>query len=219
MRDARELVRDAWEIFLLYLPLACLGTLALATYWMVRSAPVVATPAVTRVMQHTPDYFLEGFSVKTYDTSGRVRSEVIGDRARHFPDTEWMEIDAIRIRSYDDKGRLTTATARRGLANEDGSQVQLIGNAVVIRDGDPTATGGSGPRFEYHSEFLHAFMTTQKITSNQPVELIHGADHFTANSLDYDNVEQKLLLNGRVRGIITPSPTPAVAAGSKKHPS
>ncbi len=198
------LLREAWERFLLYLPLIFMGTLALVTYWLVRTTPPVAGPAAQRVESHEPDYFMEGFSVKTYDGTGRVRSEVFGDKARHYPDTLWLEIDAIRIRSFDDKGRLTTATARRGLTNEDGSEVQLIGNAVVVREADTARDARGSPRMEYRGEFLHAFMTTEKVKSNKPVELLRGQDRFTADSLDFDNVDQTLQLQGRVRGTLVP---------------
>lgn len=198
------MLREAWERFLLYLPLIFMGTLALVTYWLVRTAPTVAGQSAQRVESHDPDYFMEGFAVKTYDASGRIKSEVFGDKARHYPDTLWLEIDAIRIRSFDDKGRLTTATALRGLTNEDGSEVQLIGNALVVREADPTRGPKASPRMEYRGEFLHAFMTTEKIKSNKPVELLRGQDRFTADSLDFDNVDQTLQLQGRVRGTLNP---------------
>jgi lipopolysaccharide export system protein LptC len=117
-----------------------------------------------------------------------------------------MEIDAIRIRSFDASGRLTTATANKGLANEDGSEVQLMGNAVVVREA-VTAAGSAPaqPRSEYRGEFLHAFMDTEQVKSHKPVELRRGQDIFTADSLDFDNVQQTMLLQGRVRGTLIPS--------------
>ena len=206
MKNARELVRDAWETLLLYLPLICLGILALTTYWLVRTTPATnnAAPVITRT-GHTPDYFMEGFSVKTFDSKGRLRSEVKGDRAQHFPDAEWLEIDAIRIRSIDEQGRITTATANRGLTTDDGAQVQLLGNAVVIREGIPSATGSAALRTEYRGEFLHAFMVSEKLHSDRPVEIIHGQDHFTADRLDYDNVEGQMQMDGHVHVTLQPS--------------
>ena len=208
MKQPRHLVREAWEYFLLYLPMACMVLVALGTYWMVRSTPPPNAPAQPSVARHDPDYFMEDFSVKTFDATGRVRSEVLGTRARHFPDTQWMEINNIQIRSFDDKGQLTTAHADLGLTNEDGSQVQLIGNAVVVREGTNNAGNASTPRLEFRGEFLHAFMTTEQIKSNKPVELTRGTTHFTADHLDYDNVEQLLKLDGRVRGTITSNTPP-----------
>ena len=150
---------------------------------------------------------MDGFSIKTFDAGGRVRSEVMGTHAAHYPDTQSLEIKNIRIRSYDDKGQLTTAQADLGLTNEDGSQVQLIGNAVVVRD----SSGGKDssdnpPRLEYRGEFLDAFMTTEQIKSHKPVQLTRGNSHFSADRMDYDNVAQVLKLDGRVRGTIGGSP-------------
>jgi lipopolysaccharide export system protein LptC len=202
----QTLVREAWDRFLLYLPLACMAVLALGSYWMVRSAPPAAAPAAPREQRHAPDYFMEGFAVKTFDAAGRLRSEVMGDKVRHYPDTQWMEIDGIHIRSFDAKGTLTTASADRGLTNEDGSEVQLIGHALVVREAGADKSAKASPHMQYRSEFLHAFMNTERIKSHKPVELQRGNDHFSADSLDFDNVEQVLQLNGRVHGTLVPAP-------------
>ncbi|WP_369597390.1 LPS export ABC transporter periplasmic protein LptC [Rhodoferax sp. TH121] len=199
----KNFLYDAWERFLLYLPLMVMGTLALGTYWLVRSTPVPEAAQAERVRGHEPDYFMQGFSIKTYDASGRMRSEVQGDMARHYPDTQWIEIDSIRIRSFDAQGRLTTASALRGLTTDSGSEVQLIGKAVVVREADKTA-GKTQPRMEYRGEFLHAFMDTEVVKSHKPVELTRGNDRFTADALEVDNVDQVIQLRGRVRGTLVP---------------
>jgi lipopolysaccharide export system protein LptC len=186
----------------LYLPLLMMSGLALATYWLVHSTPSAGAPTAQKVVTHDPDYFMNGFSVRTFDADGRVRSEVLGDKARHYPDTQWLEIDGIRIKSYDDKGRLTIATAIRGLTNEDASEVQLLGNAVVVREASAPRGGTALPRMEYQGEFLHAFMNTERVISHKPVVLTRGKDRFSADSLDYDNVEQVVHMRGHVRGTL-----------------
>jgi lipopolysaccharide export system protein LptC len=206
MWTAQSIAREAWDRFLLYLPLVCMAVLALGSYWMVRSASPIAEPVVPQVQSHEPDYFMKGFAVKTFDASGRMRSEVLGDKVRHYPDTQWLEIDSIRIRSFDAKGTLTTATADRGLTNEDGSEVQLLGHAMVVREAGAEANNKSTPRMQYRSEFLHAFMNTERIKSHKPVELLRGKDSFTADNMDFDNAAQVLQLDGRVRGTLVPTP-------------
>ena len=206
MWTVQSIIREVWDRFLLYLPLVFMAVLALGSYWMVRSAPPLAEPVVPRVQHHDPDYFMKGFSVKTFDTNGRMRSEVIGDKVRHYPDTQWLEIDSIHIRSFDAKGTLTTATADHGLTNEDGSEVQLIGNALVVREIVVDQKNITSPRMQYRGEFLHAFMNTEQIKSNKPVELMRGKDRFTADSMDFDNVTQVLQLDGRVHGTLVPAP-------------
>lgn len=197
--------KDAWDRFVLYLPLLMMTALALATYWLVHSVPTASASMLQAPLTHDPDYFMHGFSVRTFDAEGRVRSEVLGEKARHYPDTQLLEIDAIRIKSYDDKGRVTTATANRGLTNEDTSEVQLLGNAVVVREASASEGDVSRPRMEYRGEFLHAFMTSERVISHKPVVLIRGKDRFSADTLDYDNVEQLIQMRGRVRSTLDPS--------------
>jgi lipopolysaccharide export system protein LptC len=135
-----------------------------------------------------------------------MRSEVLGEKVRHYPDKQWLEIDGIRIRSFDTQGKLTTASADRGLSNEDGSEVQLMGHALVVREGGADKAGKATPPMQYRGEFLHAFMNTEKLKSHKPVELQRGNDRFTADSMEFDNAEQLLQLNGRVRGTLVPAP-------------
>lgn len=201
------LLREAWERFWLYFPLVFMGALALGTYWLVRSTPPASPASVVMPPRHEPDYFMRDFSVRTFDEAGRLRTEIMGADARHYPDTLLLEIDRVRIRSFDAMGRLTTATADRAMTNEDASEVQLIGNAQLVREADTPATGSTpGQRLEYRSEFLHAFLHTERITSHKPVEWLRGKDRFTADRMDFDNVEQTLQLGGRVRGTFSPPP-------------
>jgi lipopolysaccharide export system protein LptC len=61
---------------------------------------------------------------------------------------------------------------------------------------------------EFRGEFIHAFMETERVKSHKPVELKRGTDWFTADSLDYDNLEQVLELRGRVKGVLVPGARP-----------
>lgn len=198
------LLREAWERFWLYFPLVFMGALALGTYWLVRSTPPASAATVVLPPRHEPDYFLRDFSVRTFDEAGRLRTEIMGAHARHYPDTLQLEIDQVRIRAYDPQGRLTTASADRALTNEDATEVQLMGNALLVREPDSTPGVRPTQRLEYRSEFLHAFLQTERISSHRPVQWTRGRDQFSADRMDYDNVEQTLQLSGRVRGTLLP---------------
>ena len=193
-----------WDRLSLYLPVGLMGLVALGTYWLVQSTPVSRVPGVVVPARHEPDYFMNRFSVRTYAESGRLKSEVFGAAARHYPDTDTLEIDTVRIRAFDEQGLLTTATANRALTTSDGSEVQLFGKALIVRDAQATKTGQSTPRIEFRGEYLHAFLNTDRVVSNRPVELRRGRDVFQAESMDYDNVRQTMVLQGRVRGTLVP---------------
>ena len=195
-------LRTAWDRLSLYLPIVLLAGLALGTYWLVRSTPEFSPALPEKTASHDPDYFMKNFSVKTFDATGRLKSEVVGEAARHFPDTDTVEIDRVRIRSYNDQGQLTTATANRALTNSDGSEVQLFGNALIVRE----AIEGKkdSPRLEFKGEFLHAFMNSEQVKSNKPVRLTRGKDSFAGDSMEYDGLEQVMQLRGRVKGVLIP---------------
>ena len=131
-------------------------------------------------------------------------SEVLGTDARHFPDTDTLEIDLVRIRSFNEEGRLSTATAKRALTNGDASEVQLFGDARVVREPVINKAGQPQPGMEFRGEFLHAFMNTERVKSHKPVELIRGRDHFTADTMDFDNLDRIMELKGRVKGTLVP---------------
>lgn len=195
-----RLLRTAWERAALYLPMLLMGLLALGTYWLVRSTPVFAPPPPDRPPRHEPDYFARQFSLKSFDAGGRVRSEIVGAEARHYRDNDTLEIDQVRIRSFDEKGHVTVATADRALTNSDASQVQLIGNALVVRE----EVGQAQPRMSIRSEYLFADLDNERVRTDKPVELTRGQDRVTADGMDYDNIEQVLQLSGRVRGVLMP---------------
>jgi lipopolysaccharide export system protein LptC len=189
----------------IYLPVILMGVLALGTYWLARSTPSAPKSASRAAPTHEPDYFLRGFSVKSFDPAGRMKSELNGAEAHHYPDTDTTEITKPRMRSYNEHGALTLATADRAVTNGDGSEVQLFGNAVVTREGND-AKGQPQPKVEIRSEFLHLFANSEKLKTNKPVTLKRGDDVFEGDSLDYDNLNRVMELNGRVKGVITPKP-------------
>ncbi|MFY3384593.1 LPS export ABC transporter periplasmic protein LptC [Paracidovorax sp. MALMAid1276] len=198
-------LRQGWEEVSLYLPVLLMGLLALGTWWLVRNAPLPQLPPLARPPTHQPDYFMKDFSVKSFDATGRLQSEVQGKVARHYPDTDTLEIDQVRMRSVSPEGRRTLATANRALTNADGTEVQLLGNAIVTREPVPAQAGAPAqPRLEFRSEFLHAYTDTERVRTDQPVVLTRGEDRFTADAMDYDNLDQVLQLRGRVRGVLTP---------------
>jgi len=198
-------VRRVWDRLAVYLPLLLMGLMAMTTYWLVRNTPVMDEAQLEAAPRHVPDYFMRDFSVKVFGEDGKLKSEIVGFEGRHFPDTDTLEIDQPRIRLLGAQGRTTTAVARRGLINADGSEAQLFGQAVVIREASTNAQGVALPRSELQSEFLHLFANTEQVRSHLPVVLVRGAgDRFTADGMDYDNLDRVMQLKGRVHGTLQP---------------
>lgn len=217
MKSAWRVLRDAFDRLTIYLPIILTAVLALGTYWLVRNAPEMLAPLPKETPTHDPDYFMRGFSVKNFLPNGDLRTEVFGKEGRHYPDTDTLEVDQVRWRSISPQGLVTHGSANRGVSNGDGSEIQLFGDAIVIRDAAKSADGTLLPRLEFRGEFLHAFLDTERVKSDKPVTLIRGADKFTSDAMDYDSHTGVANLQGRVRGLIMPT-TPAPASAPKPAP-
>jgi lipopolysaccharide export system protein LptC len=194
MSQARKLLGQ----LTLYLPMVAMGLLALGTWWLAHNTPVASAPEPERPQRTEPDYYLTNFVVKSFDAQGQLISEVSGQKARHFPDTDVLEIDVARMRSSRDQ-RVTQGQSDRAYSNGDGSEVQLVGNALVVRESGKDAQGRQLPRVEYRGDFLHAFMRTEQLKSHKPVIVTRGGDQFSGDSMVYNNIDGIVQLDGRVR--------------------
>ena len=203
-----------WDNISIYLPVVLMGLLVLGTYWLVRNAPGPSTPESTKDVRHEVDYFMRKFTMKTFDEDGLLKSDVYGVEARHYPDTDTLEIDEPRIRSFSVDGRLVTGTGRRALSNGDGSEVQLMGNARVVREATKDADGNDLPRMEFQGEFLHSYVNEERVKSHLPVVLTRGADRFTGDDFAFNNLTGVADLKGNVRGILYPKAAASSAAAA-----
>ncbi len=195
---ASNILRQLTGSLTLYLPMALMGVLALGSWWLARNTPLTQAVMPERVQRQEPDYFLNNFSVKSFDILGALTSEVLGNKARHFPATDVLEIDEARFRST--KGdRVTTGKGDRAYSNGDGSEVQLVGNAVVVREAGQGRQGREQPRVEFRGDFLHAFLRTEELKSHKPVIVVRGGDQFSGDRMSYNKIDGIVQLDGRVR--------------------
>ncbi|WP_081767283.1 LPS export ABC transporter periplasmic protein LptC [Hylemonella gracilis] len=179
--------------------------LALGTYWLMRSSPLFATPRAEKEVRRDPDYEMKRFSVKTFDQEGRLKTELYGEQAWHYPHNDMLEIRDVRIRNYNiERGYFTTATAMRAITTSKATEVELVGQAHVLRPAVVDKQGRALPRVSFRSEYLHAFLDEERVTSNKPVELIHGESRIEAQSLNFSKFDQVIELRGRVRGTLLP---------------
>jgi lipopolysaccharide export system protein LptC len=142
---------------------------------------------------------MSDFRVQRFGANGAMRVQIEGERMRHYPDNDTLEIDHPRIRAVAADGRITRATAQRALSNGDGSEVQLIGAAQVVRE-------ALGPQeaIEFRGEFLHAFLDSEKVRSHLPVVVRRGATELRADGMEYDNLARVVDLKGRTRAVFEP---------------
>jgi lipopolysaccharide export system protein LptC len=184
-----------------YLPLLLMAVLAAGTWWLVRNAPVIESTPAAAPLRHEADYVMTRFVVQRFAPDGSLRTQIEGAQLRHYPDNDTLEIDGARIRAIGDNGTVTLASAKRALANGDGSEVQLIGDAQVTRP-----ASGRQEEVEFRSEFLHAFRNVEQVRTNQPVVVTQGTSVVRAEGMDYDNLSRVVVLKGHSTATFLPPP-------------
>lgn len=182
-----------------YLPLLLMALLALGTWWVVKNTPEVEPAKVAAAPRHEPDYEMNQFSVQRFAAHGPLRAQIEGDALRHYPDTDTVEIDNVRLRAVGADGRITFASARRGIANGAGTEVQLLGGAQVVREATPT-----DPALDFRGEFLHAFLDTERVRSHLPVTVTRGEMQVYADGMEYSHLDRLIQFSGRMRASFVP---------------
>lgn len=192
-----------WEFVSAYLPLLLMALLALSTWWLVKNTPVIERDQAAAPLRHEPDYEMRNFSVQRFGPLGPLKAQIDGDALRHYPDTDTVEIDNVRLRAVGADGRVTYASARRGIANGAGTEVQLLGGAQVVSEATATAAA-----IDFRGEFLHAFLDTERVRSHLPVTITHGETQVHAESMDYSHLDRVIRFDGRMRASFQPKTPP-----------
>lgn len=199
-----SVIRHAFDRLSLYLPALVMGLFALGSWWLVRSVPDLHSPTPATSVRKEPDYYLHGFSVKSFDASGRLIRELQGQHARHLPEFDVLEMDTVEIQSIDDKGQRVVARAdhAQSFAETPAQEAHtlLSGNANIVR-----VNLKDGVRTEMHSAQFIAFEKGDRVISETPVEIRQGADRFSALTMDLKGEIGEYQLHGRVRGMIMPT--------------
>jgi lipopolysaccharide export system protein LptC len=200
-----------------YLPLFLMLALAGGTAWLVKNTPLADGLLEAPPPRHEPDYQMQGFSMERIGANGQLRGRVEGSEMRHFPDTDTLEIDSVKVRAIGLDGSLTLATAHRGISNSDGSDMQLFGDVLVQRfmvdaEGVPAAT----PQLIVRGEFLQALANTEQLRSHLPVTITYGGAELRTENFTYDHLHAKLNFSGHTNGRFELAPNGKARKGPAK---
>lgn len=207
MKRLEAALRSAWDRLTGYLPMLFMALLAAATYALLQATPEPEEPSVERPVSSEPDFFMRDFSVRSFAPSGRLRTELKGEESRHRPDTGSIEVDQARVRSIDEAGAVTNATAKLLTSNKENNEFDLTGKAVVVRQA-LTASGEPLAPVRFEGEFLRIYTQPTRLFSDQAVIIVRGNDRIAAKGLDYSGEQEQVLFEGRVKVELIPNKTP-----------
>lgn len=189
-----------------YLPLLLMALLASGTWWLVKNTPLLDTPGELAPPRHVPDYRMANFELQRIGADGRLKVQIAGAELRHYPDTDTLEIDQVRVRAIAPDGSLAIAEATRALSNGDGSDLQLIGN-VHLRRLAPDAGESAPAQLEVRGEFLQALSNSEILRSHLPVTIRQGNSTLSAQNFEYRHLTGQVTFTGKAQGqIMTRAP-------------
>ncbi|MGQ3054023.1 MAG: LPS export ABC transporter periplasmic protein LptC [Roseateles sp.] len=189
-----------------YLPLLLMAFLASGTWWLVKNTPLLDEPGELAPPRHIPDYRMANFEIQRIGADGRLNVQVAGSELRHYPDTDTVEIDQVRVRAIAPDGSLAIAEARRALSNGDGSDMQLIGD-VHVRRLPPGAGENALAQMEMRGDFVQALSNSEILRSHLPVTIRQGGSTLVAQNFEYRHLTGQVTFTGRAQGQIISKPS------------
>jgi lipopolysaccharide export system protein LptC len=192
----QRLVR-LWRRLSLLLPALLMVLLAALSWWVAQEAGRGAGGSSgLREPPQKPDYFLHDFHTRTFDAQGHITAELSGQAMQHIPGNDTVRITQPTLRAQTAQGVLTTAQAQIGISNSDGSNVQLLGDAVVHR------VAPNMPALTVRSDFLNIFPNAQRISSNKPSTVQRGDSLFSGGNLEMNGLDGTFAMRGQVSGTV-----------------
>lgn len=197
-------------------PLVLASALAGFTWWLVASSPDAGERArPPEPDRGTPDYVLDQARLARFDAQGKLEAVIDGERMRHYPATQTVQIDAMRLAMRHPDGRRVQAQAREGEWSDALGTASLSGAADVrLADagaplpvqpaevgerGDPGVTRVLGERLDLDTR-------GRVLTSQQPVTVVREGNRLKAQTLRHDEPAGVTDLGGRVQGQLVSSP-------------
>jgi lipopolysaccharide export system protein LptC len=193
------------ETVMAYLPLLLMVLLALGTWWLVKNSPQPAPVREAKAVTGEPDYTMRGFTVQRFASSGGLQLTLEGRQLHHYPDSDRIEIEELRLTALGAAGRPAIATARRAVSDGKARDVQLLGGAQL------RSRTADGLPLEIDSEFLRFETQAQRVSSDRAVRLRAGTTLATTGGLVWDHPSRALELKPPIRAVIQPRvPQPEV---------
>lgn len=174
-------------------PLLLAGLLAGMAFWLEQASRPQLSGNDGK-LRHDPDYTIENFQLRRFDTSGTLQHTLLGDLMRHFPDDDSTAVTRPRLTYHRDP--TTYATAKEALVDGKGEHVQLIDDVYVTRGGKP-----GKPDTVIVTQKLDAFPDEEIVVSKVPVTIIQGQTQIKGSGLSANNKTSLYVLEGPVQGV------------------
>lgn len=201
-------------------PLVIACVLAGVAFWLEQASRPHASGSNGKT-RHDPDYMIENFQLRRFDSTGALQHTLTGKHMRHYPDDDSTIVEGPRLIYH--RTPTTLVSAREAHVDGEGEHVELIDDVHVIRGGKP-----GKPDMMIATQHLDVYPDEETATTTVPVAITQGLSNIHGSALKADNKTSIYVLEGPVRGIffrngsaMTPAirtPRPSAQFESKPRP-
>lgn len=145
---------------------------------------------------HRPDFWATEFTTTALDVAGVPSYQLTARKVVHFRDDGSSELDhPDYVRHRNDQGPVTI-TARSGWNNEDGSQMLLVGDVVIVN-----ASNNQTDDVTARMDELLLYPQDDFAETSSPVEIVSSTGVTTGIGMHVNSRTGTLVLLSNVRGI------------------
>lgn len=177
-------------------PVVLLALLAALTFWL-DQATYGDNGSRDGKHRHDPDYVVERFQVRRFDSAGLLQHSLEAEKMLHYPDDDSTLVIAPRLTyQHDPLTRVASDTAR---LDRDGKSVRMEGNVRVVRE-----SGDGRPATEISTSVLYADTDEGVAHTDAAVKIVQGKTEINGMGMKTNSKTHLSILYGPVRGTIYP---------------
>ena len=190
------------------MPLILMGTLTLATFWLVQKVTPPEKSSLERVRLHEPDYTITNGALSALNEMGNTKYRILGNKVIHYDDDASIDILTPRIRLFQLDKAPVTVKSDTGHLDGDLTILDLIDNASIFRPAQAaTSSQAATLRMLASSTYFKVLINDDIIETNRPITLEQGISIMqSTEGGKFNNIEQSMALSGQVKGRIERAP-------------
>jgi len=179
-------------------PLLLMLALAALSFWLERTVREEegAHPSLRR---HDPDYIVDNLNHTRFGAQGAVESTLAAVKMLHYPDDDSTDLVAPRVVQTRPNEPRVTLSAERGALSQDGEEVFLYGNVLMVREG-----GADRSETRMRASFMHLVRAHSVIRTDREIEITEDDRVLSGRGMEYHNDTRQLFLREQVRGRFEP---------------
>ncbi len=181
-----------------YLPVLCLGLLALATWWLADQVRRNGEPQPANSASQ-PDFIVEGVRSSRLGPDGQIQTLMRAVALVHTPAGDVARFEKPEVYYVRDQAPPVTVTAERGASRNGNETIDLAGKVRVVRAAD-----ARGPAMTLVTEQLQLRPDDDAASSDVYFRVDRGSTVVEGIGMTANNAFRQVEVRARARGIAQP---------------